>query len=784
MSISNLLQPNGYSVYASTITADSINGATLSLTGDIGADNISSQGDIFFGADSAGNHVLTAGSSTDIVKTDYVQNFGAVGSLALNCETDGGQTGRALLLPYANAKPVHWRCDPSPAQSNWTNIDGSVITGNYDPGTGSISGNNASLINIADRQINMLVIGSTVGTVGANILEQVDINNPQNNPSQELRITDTAVTINGQPISKMQSDSFAPADDAVLSHELVAGSALMDPVENASHFIINYDTSGDLGVGAKEIVVDNTLTEGSSFTLFIIGKSLLAQAITFTPPATYTDTRDGSTGNASFDILANAVVGRSYKFTYSGNDVWYLESFETPTVMVLDVGAVATPSLSFLADANTGVWSSGADNVDFTTSGVNRLNVSNGGVSVASGVLSLQNGAVGAPSIHLGDNTSGLYRSALNEISVAVAGGQELRVGSEVEVVGVPLLTTIGVVGAPAIANNVDPTSGIYFGAAGLEVDSVVAGVEQLHIENNLVRVSPAGAVVEIPDGSNLLPSLYCAGSNTTGLYSSGADQLDLSVGTVQTLHVANNLVQVVPATAVVEIPDGTNLLPSLYCAGSATTGLYSSGADQLDLSVGTVQTLHVANDLVEIVPATAVLQVPAGVVGLPSVNFGDNTSGLYTSALDNIDVSCAGANVLNLSATGAVVTGSVTADDFILSTGDSIPFQLDFQFDINNTNASNIAVTNFQTLIDTGGAETRTLPNGTFAGQLKKITMYDIPGGTATITITTPSGGAGADTINLTLPGDSALCLWNGAGWRVIGVDGGVAGVTMPTVT
>jgi hypothetical protein len=46
------------------------------------------------------------------------------------------------------------------------------------------------------------------------------------------------------------------------------------------------------------------------------------------------------------------------------------------------------------------------------------------------GVLTLANGAVGAPALNLGDATSGLYRSASNEIAIATNGALQLKVGA------------------------------------------------------------------------------------------------------------------------------------------------------------------------------------------------------------------------------------------------------------------------------------------------------------------------------------------------------------------
>lgn len=49
--------------------------------------------------------------------------------------------------------------------------------------------------------------------------------------------------------------------------------------------------------------------------------------------------------------------------------------------LVLPLGAVGTPSLTFTSDTNTGVYSSGADTIDFATNGVKRFTISNTAVT-------------------------------------------------------------------------------------------------------------------------------------------------------------------------------------------------------------------------------------------------------------------------------------------------------------------------------------------------------------------------------------------------------------------
>lgn len=52
------------------------------------------------------------------------------------------------------------------------------------------------------------------------------------------------------------------------------------------------------------------------------------------------------------------------------------------------------------------------------------------GANTFTGVQALPNGAVGAPSLHLGDSTTGLYRSAANEIAVSISGALGAKIGA------------------------------------------------------------------------------------------------------------------------------------------------------------------------------------------------------------------------------------------------------------------------------------------------------------------------------------------------------------------
>src|SRR3990167_2184462 len=52
------------------------------------------------------------------------------------------------------------------------------------------------------------------------------------------------------------------------------------------------------------------------------------------------------------------------------------------TQITRSLGAVGTPGYSFIGDTNTGMYSSGADTLDFSTAGVNRISIGSSGTIV------------------------------------------------------------------------------------------------------------------------------------------------------------------------------------------------------------------------------------------------------------------------------------------------------------------------------------------------------------------------------------------------------------------
>ncbi|MFA4972675.1 MAG: hypothetical protein WC683_08675 [bacterium] len=68
-------------------------------------------------------------------------------------------------------------------------------------------------------------------------------------------------------------------------------------------------------------------------------------------------------------------------------------------------GTAGAPAITPDGDTNTGLWQSAADNLDFSTGGVNRLNISSAGVTVTGSILGTS--AIGARVYNNADITIG-----------------------------------------------------------------------------------------------------------------------------------------------------------------------------------------------------------------------------------------------------------------------------------------------------------------------------------------------------------------------------------------
>ena len=120
------------------------------------------------------------------------------------------------------------------------------------------------------------------------------------------------------------------------------------------------------------------------------------------------------------------------KIRNAANNAW-IELFQLDGTLTMEDGAEATPGLAFRDDLNTGIWSSGADTLDVSTGGTERLSISSAGVFKITGTV-----GVGTATPYAYDTTATTLEvkaSVASAAAIEVArfrGGQDANGGAAV----------------------------------------------------------------------------------------------------------------------------------------------------------------------------------------------------------------------------------------------------------------------------------------------------------------------------------------------------------------
>ena len=137
-------------------------------------------------------------------------------------------------------------------------------------------------------------------------------------------------------------------------------------------------------------------------------------------------------------------------------------------------------------------------------------------------------------------------------------------------------------------------------------------------------------------------------------------------------------------------------------------------------------------------------------------------------TALTDLSTGIAGADLLHVvdDPTGTPINKKVSVTDFINNLPSFIGFSNSVQ-DISSASVTAISITTALTLLQTTGTNAATtLANGTVQGQIK-IIVHDTDGGNS---ILTPQSRLGYADLNFVDDGDTAMLMWTGAAWAIIG--------------
>ena len=136
-------------------------------------------------------------------------------------------------------------------------------------------------------------------------------------------------------------------------------------------------------------------------------------------------------------------------------------------------------------------------------------------------------------------------------------------------------------------------------------------------------------------------------------------------------------------------------------------------------------------------------------------------------TALTDLSTGIAGADLLHVvdDPTGTPINKKVSVTNFINNLPSFIGFSNSIE-DISDGTQTALSVATAVTLLQTAGSNATTLADGTVQGQIK-IIIHDTDGGA---TVHTPADPLGYADLNFVDDGDTAMLMWTGAKWAIIG--------------
>jgi hypothetical protein len=270
---------------------------------------------------------------------------------------------------------------------------------------------------------------------------------------------------------------------------------------------------------------------------------------------TYAFTGDEDTGlslSAGLNIVnggsAQVVVGSTLNIAVAGVEVHIPD------------GSVGSPGYNFTSYPTSGLFLSGTD-VNVSVNGVTGLVVEDVGGAVPNVSFSP------APSDY-GAGTPGVGVLFLPQASVVPSGVPNMGSGSVVFVASddLKMLSSAGVV--RDLTNCAEETSGTTTLNGVVRFSGTTGKLLQ---DTSTLTVDPAGQWGG-PDGSLATTTYGFTGDTNTGMFSSGADVVDLVTNAASRVSISSTGVTV---NNVMLLPDGSASAPSYSFASSASTGMY-----------------------------------------------------------------------------------------------------------------------------------------------------------------------------------------------------------------
>jgi len=518
----------------------------------------------------------------------------------------------------------------------------------------------------------------------------------------------------------------------------------------------NY-TIRDVGANADFVMTEGTQTLNGSKTfssdLTIFGNKALIindgegtpKTVTIKTPATLTASYNmilpvnhGAAGEYLKDAAGDGILswdsptgsgtvnsGTQYQLAYyttTGTTVDGNSSITTnaSNQLLVPAGLVTAPSLTFTGDPNTGIFSSGVDQIGFSCGGVIKAVLSSTDLDVK-GRFYAADGTVALPAYSFNsDPDTGIYRSGANELTLVTGGGSATgntvftlygsggtevyqdantstflrvyngNVGSRTATTSVMSLTnrstsmdgSIALVkyalGHSGTYSNGSPTSNS--GAITISSDQIARWAWEMGTSGNegiyynsqtyggVARLTNTGRWL-VSDGTATDPSLSFLNDLGTGMYSGGVTNLrfaTVGVGRWQ-INSTGDFGIVTGNAGVISTSDGTAAGPSYSFLSDTDTGIYKANTNVLGFSAGsTGAQMFLTNTTLQLNSPLVAIRNVVGSVTVPSYSFDvsptDNGTGIYWVSAGKIGITLAGTKYVDLSTTAVTISAPLIA--------------------------------------------------------------------------------------------------------------------------
>lgn len=395
-----------------------------------------------------------------------------------------------------------------------------------------------------------------------------------------------------------------------------------------------YDTSGSDGDGLgnnQAMRLSLTAATANSSLLSIYGISHVHNGSVSAPAYAFTN----STGMGLYRIADNDLgVAANGILKLQVNTVVTVgnASGDTTTKLYVPLGSASLPTISFIGDTNTGLYSSTADNVDIACAGSNVVNFSSSG-STTTLPITINNNSTSAFSVNQ-SSSAGTTAFAVDTTNGRVGYGYSSLNWSKVDAYNSTTTQRIKLDTSSAISS----FSGIQLlntNGSGTNTNAAVLSIGATSATRNMANI-----------GFHYVSSGSTSNKLQFGFEGVSADQFNIRADGTVNVTGGFTVSSTSSLNGQVQALQGSASTPSYSFASRTSDGIYSAASGQIGTATsGTIRTL-VTDTYTEIYGQ---LRLASGSISAPAIAFTSDTgnnSGLYLNGEDSMSVSMGGVRV------------------------------------------------------------------------------------------------------------------------------------------